>query len=74
LDALLRKRPDGKRGREQSTACLVRDVIERIPKASNIPVNNLLAVTTDPVERSLISDLVRREGVIRVIPTVATSI
>jgi hypothetical protein len=55
------------------TSCSVRDVIERIPKTSNVPTNNLLALSTDPAERSLISDLLRHEGFIRVIPTITTS-
>jgi hypothetical protein len=55
------------------TSCSVRDVIERIPKTFNIPTNNLLAIATDSSERSLIAELVRREGVIRVIPIVSTS-
>jgi NACHT domain len=55
------------------TCCSVRDVIERIPKTFNIPANNLLALAADTSERSLIAELVRREGVIQVIPTVTTS-
>jgi NACHT domain len=55
------------------TACAVSDVIERIAKTFNIPDNNLLSLTTDTAERALISDLVRRIGVIRVIPTITGS-
>lgn len=55
------------------TSCSVRDVIERIAKTFNIPDNNLLSLTTDTAERALISDLVRREGTIRVIPTITTT-
>ena len=52
-------------------ACSVRDVIERITKTFNIPDNNLLASTTDATERALVLDLVRREGAIRIIPTIS---
>jgi hypothetical protein len=54
-------------------ACSVRDVIERIAKTFSIPDNNLLVLATDSAERTLILDLVRREGSIRVIPTISTS-
>ncbi|MVT69461.1 NACHT domain-containing protein [Bradyrhizobium pachyrhizi] len=52
-------------------ACSVRDVIERIAKTFNVPDNNLLASTTDTAERALVSDLARREGTIRIIPTIS---
>jgi hypothetical protein len=55
------------------TSCSVSDVIERIPKTFNIPANNLLALAVDTAERSLLSDLVRHEGVIRIIPSITTS-
>jgi hypothetical protein len=55
------------------TSCSVRDVIERIPKTFNIPANNLLFLAADTDERILILDLVRHEGVIRVIPTITTT-
>jgi Restriction endonuclease len=55
------------------TSCAVRDVIERIPKTFNIPGNNLLFLAADTEERALILDLVRHEGVIRVIPTITAS-
>jgi hypothetical protein len=54
-------------------ACSVRDVTERIAKTFSIPDNNLLALATDGAERTLILDLVRRDGSIRVIPTISTS-
>lgn len=54
------------------TSCSVRDVIERIPKVSNIPGNNLVYLTVDVAERALIADLVNHEGAIRVIPTVSS--
>jgi hypothetical protein len=55
------------------TSCAVRDVIERIPKTFNIPGNNLVFLAADTEERALILDLVRHEGVIRVIPTITAS-
>ena len=51
-------------------SCSVRDVIERIPKTFSIPANDLLALAKDTEERSLLSDLMRHEGVIHVIPTI----
>jgi hypothetical protein len=51
-------------------SCSVRDVIERIPKTFSIPANDLLALAKDTEERSLLSDLMHHEGVIRVIPTI----
>lgn len=55
------------------TSCSVRDVIERIQKTFNIPANNLLFLAAETAERALITDLLRHEGVIRVIPTITTS-
>ena len=55
------------------TSCSVRDVVERIPKTFNIPANNLLFLAVDTAERTLLSDLIRHEGVIRVIPTITPS-
>jgi hypothetical protein len=54
-------------------SCSLRDIIAQIPKTFSIPINNLLASTTDTDERTLLSDLVHHEGAIRIIPTVTTS-
>jgi hypothetical protein len=55
------------------TSCSVSDVIERIPKTFNIPDNNLLALAADVDERALLLELMRREGTLRVIPTMTVS-
>ena len=55
------------------TSCSVLDVVERIPKIINIPANNLLTLVPDAGERALLADLVRREGGIRIIPTITSS-
>lgn len=55
------------------TSCFVSDVIERLPGTLSVPANDLLAFATDADERSLINDLMRREGIMRVIPTLSAS-
>jgi hypothetical protein len=54
-------------------SCAVTDVIERIPTTFRIPGNNLLAVAADADERTLIADLLRHEGSVKVIPVMTAA-
>jgi len=52
-----------------STSCAVSDVVDRIPKTYAIPANDVIFLASEPQERAALSDLLRRQGKLRVIPT-----
>jgi hypothetical protein len=48
-------------------SCAVSDVIDRMPNSYLVPVNDLLFLTSDAEERSLLSEFLLKEGAVRVI-------
>jgi hypothetical protein len=52
------------------TSCAISDVIERIPNSFTIPGNDLLVSIKDLDERALVSELLRHDGLLKVIPVV----
>jgi hypothetical protein len=48
-------------------SCAVSDVIDRMPKSYHVPVNDLLYLTSDAEERSLLSEFLLKEGTVQVI-------
>jgi hypothetical protein len=48
-------------------SCAVSDVIDRMPKSYHVPVNDLLYLTSNAEERSLLSEFLLKEGTVQVI-------